>query len=158
MSGSNCCFLTWIQVSQGKGKVVWYSHLFKNFPVCCDSHKGFSIVNKADIDVFLKFPCFLHDPRNFGNLISCSSAFSKSTLYIWMFSAHVLLKPCLKDFEQNLARCEMSAVYGSLNILWHCQCNAKKTNAIIQELFTEHILYSRHLDIVFSDTPKFPTS
>ena len=72
-----CYFLTRIQISQEAGKVVWYSHLFKDFPVCCDSHKGFHVVNEAEVDVFLKFPCFLYDPMNAGNLISGSSAFSR---------------------------------------------------------------------------------
>ena len=71
--------------------------------MCFDPHKGFSIVNEAEVDVFLKFPCFLHDPTNVGNLISGSSVSSKSTLYIWKFLVHVLLKPSLKDFEHNLA-------------------------------------------------------
>ena len=85
--------------------MVWYSHLFKNFPqfVVIHTVKGFSIVNEAEIDVFLKFPWFLHDPANAGNLISGSSAFSKSSLYIWKFSVHVLLKANLKDFEYFLA-------------------------------------------------------
>ena len=75
MSSSNCCFLTCIHISQEKGQVVWYSHLLKNFPVCGDSHKGFVIVNKAEIDVFLEFSCFFHDPAmDVGNLISGSSA------------------------------------------------------------------------------------
>ena len=94
MSGSNCCFLTCIQVSQETGKVVWYSHLFKNFPqfVVIHTVKGFSIAKEAEIDVVLKFPCFFCDPTDFGNLISGSSAFSKSSLFIWKFSVHVLLK------------------------------------------------------------------
>ena len=65
--------------------------------------KGFSVVNEAEVDVFLEFPCFLNDPMNVGNLISGSSAFSKSSLYIWKFSVHVMLKPSLKDFEHKLA-------------------------------------------------------
>ena len=102
MSGSNCCFLTCIQVSQETGKVVWYSHLFKSFPqfVTIYTVKDFSIVSEAD--VFLEFSCFFYDPANIGNLISDSSAFSKSSLYIWKFSVHVPLKPGLKDFECNL--------------------------------------------------------
>ena len=102
MSGSNHCFLTRIQVTQMTGKVVWYSHLFKNFPQCVVIHtvKGFSIVNKAD--VFLEFPYFLYDPTNVGNQISGSSAFSKSNLYIQKFSVYILLKPSLKDFEHYL--------------------------------------------------------
>ena len=87
--------------------MVWYSLLFKNFPqfAVCVFHtiKGFSIVNEAEVDVFQEFPCFLYDPMNDGNLTSGSSAFSKSSLYIWNFSVHVLLKPSLKDFEHYLA-------------------------------------------------------
>ena len=65
--------------------------------------KGFSVVNEAEIDVFLEFPCYFYDPVNVGNLISVSSVFSKSNLYIWNFSVHILLKLSLKDFEDNLA-------------------------------------------------------
>ena len=98
-----CCFLTCIHISQGAGKVVWYSHVLKKFPQFVVIHrvKSFSIVNEAD--VFLEFPCFLHDPTNVGNLISGSSAFSKPSLYIWKSSVHVLLKPTLKDLEHSLA-------------------------------------------------------
>ena len=91
MSSSNCSFLTCTQVSQETGKVVWNSHLFQNFPVCCDPQKGFSIVNEAD--VFLEFSCFFYDPMDVCNLISSSSAFSQSSLCIWKFSVHILLKP-----------------------------------------------------------------
>ena len=105
LSGSNCCFLTGIQVSQEAGKVVWYSHIFKNFPQFVVTHtlKVFSSVNEAEIDVFLEFSCFFYDPMNVVSLISGSSAFSKSSLYIWKFSVHKLLKPSLKDFERYLA-------------------------------------------------------
>ena len=105
MSSSNCRFLTCIQVSQA-GQVVWYSHLFKNFPQLVVTHtvKGFGIVNKAEIDVFLKLSCFFNDPVDVGNLISGSSAFSKSNLNIWKFSVHVLLKPGLENFEHYFAR------------------------------------------------------
>ena len=84
MSGSNCCFLTCIQISQEAGKVVWYSHLFQNFPqfVGIYTVKGFSIVNEAEVGVFLEFSCFFYDPMDVGNLIADSSAFSKSSLYI----------------------------------------------------------------------------
>ena len=80
---------------------MWHSHLFKNFPqfVVIHAVKGFSIVNEAELDVFLKFSCFLHDPMNVGILMSDSSSFSKSGLYIWKFLVHILLKPSLKDFE-----------------------------------------------------------
>ena len=101
MSGSNCCFLTSIQISQEAGKVVWYFHLFNNFPqfIVIYTVNGFGVVNKAEIDVFLELSCFFDDPTDVGNLISDSSAFSKSSLKIWKFSVHVLLKPCLENFE-----------------------------------------------------------
>ena len=77
MSSSNCCFLTCIQVSQKASKVVWYSHPLKNFPqfVVIHTMKGFSVVNEAEVDVFLAFSCFFYDPTDVGNLISGSSAF-----------------------------------------------------------------------------------
>ena len=101
MSGSNCCFLTCIQVSQRAGQVVWYSHLLKNFPQFIVIHtvKGFGIVNKAEIDVFLELSCFFHDLADVGNLISGSSAFSKTSLNIRKFTVHILLKPGLENFE-----------------------------------------------------------
>ena len=104
-SSSNCCFLTCIQVSQEAGKVVWYSHLFQNFPQFVVIHivKGFSVVNEAEVDVFLEFFCFFYDPTDVGNLISCSSAFSKSSLNIWKFSFHILLKPSLENFQHYVA-------------------------------------------------------
>ena len=101
MSSSNCCFLTCIQISQKAGQVVWYSHLFQNFPQFVVVHmvKVFSIVNKVEVDVFLELSCFFDDPANVGNLISGSSAFSKSTLNIWKFTVDVLLKSGLENFE-----------------------------------------------------------
>ena len=86
MSGSNCSFLTHKQVSQRIGKVVWYSHLFKNFPqfVVIRIVKGFSVVNEAEVDVFLEYPCFFCDSMNPGSLISGSSAFSKSSLNVYL--------------------------------------------------------------------------
>ena len=85
--------------------MVWYSHPFKNFLQFIVIHtvKSISIVNAAEIDVFLEFSCFFCDPTDIGNLISGSSTFSKSSLYIWKFSIHILLKPSLKDFEHVLA-------------------------------------------------------
>ena len=101
MSSSNCYFLTCIQVSQKADQVVWHSHLLKNFPQFIVIHtvKGFGIVNKAEIDVFLEPSCFFDDPTDVGNLISASSAFSKSNLNIWKYVVHVFLKPGLKNFE-----------------------------------------------------------
>ena len=83
------------------GQVVWYSHLLKSFLQFVVSHtvKGFGIVNKAEVDVFLELSCFSYDPTNVGNLISGSSAFSKYNLNIWKFSVHILLKPGLENFE-----------------------------------------------------------
>ena len=123
MSSSNCCFLTCIQVSQETGKVVWYAYLFKNFPLFVVIHTGkvVSIVNEAEVNVFLKFSFFLYDPTNAGNLISGSSVFSKPSLHIWKFLVQILLKPSLKDFEHNLTSMwnEHNRL-DSLNILWHC--------------------------------------
>ena len=105
MSSSNCCFLTCIQISQEASQVDWYHHLFQNFPhfVMIHTVQGFGIVNKAEIDVFLELSCFSDDPTDVGNLISGSSAFSKSSLNIWKFSVHVLLKPRLENIEHYFA-------------------------------------------------------
>src|SRR5574337_276145 len=101
MSSSNYCFLTCIQISQEAGQVVWYSHLFQNFTQFIVIHtvKGFGIVNKAEIDVFLKLSFFFHDSADVGNLISGSSAFSIASLNIRKFTVHVLLRPGLENFE-----------------------------------------------------------
>ena len=101
MSSSNCCFLTCIQISQEVGQVVWYSHLFKDFLQLIVIHavKGFGIVNKAEIDVFLELSCFFDDSSDVGNLISGSSAFSKSSLNIWKFLVHILWKSVLENSE-----------------------------------------------------------
>ena len=103
MSGSNCCFLTCIQISQEAGQVVCYSHLFKNIPqfVVIHTVKGFGIVNKAD--VFLELSWSFDDLTDVGNWISGSSAFSKSNLNIWKFPVHLLLKPGLENFEHCFA-------------------------------------------------------
>ena len=100
----DCCFLTHIQVSQDTGKMVWYFHLSKSFPQFIMIHtvKGFSVVNKTEIDVFLKFLCFLYNAANFGNLISSSSSFSKHSLDIWKFLVHITLKPSMQDFKYEL--------------------------------------------------------
>ena len=85
--------------------MICYSHLLKNFPqfVVIHTVKDFGVINKAEVDVFLEFSCFLYDPTDVGNLISGSSAFSKSSLNIWKFSVHILLKPCLENFELYFA-------------------------------------------------------
>ena len=90
-----------MQISQEAGQVVWCSHLLKNFPqfVVIHTVKGFGLINTAEVDVFLVFSCFFNDPTDVGNLISGSSAFSKSSLTIWKFMVHVLLKPGLENFE-----------------------------------------------------------
>ena len=110
------------RVSQEAGKVVWYSHLIKNFPqfVVIHTAKGFSILNETEVDVCLEFPCFFYDSAYARNLISNSSAFSKSNLYTWKFSVPVLLKPSLKDVEHNSCwHVRWVQLYDHLNILWH---------------------------------------
>ena len=101
MTGTNCCFLTWKQISQEADKVVWYSYLLSNFPQFLVSHtvKGFGIVNKAEIDIFLELSCSFDDSVDVGNLISGSSAFSKFRLNIWKLMVQVLLNPGLENFE-----------------------------------------------------------
>ena len=117
MFSSNCCFLTCIQVSQEAGQVIWYSHLL-NFPQFIVIHtvKGFGIVNKAEIDVFLGLSCFFDNSLDVGNLISGSSAFSKSSLNIRKFMVHVLLKPGLENFEHYFTSM-FSSVQFSLSVV-----------------------------------------
>ena len=111
MFSSNCSFLTCIQISQEAGQVVWYSHLFQNFPqfVVTHTYKGFGGVSKAEVDVFLEL-CFFYDPTDVSNLISGSSDFSKSKLNIWKFTVHILLEPGLENLSITLLACEMSAI------------------------------------------------
>ena len=92
--------------------MVWYSHLLKNFPQFVVFHtvKGFSIVNEAEVDVFLELSCLFYDPSDVGNVISGFSAFSKSSLNIWKFSIHILYKPSLGISSITLLACEMSAI------------------------------------------------
>ena len=92
MSGSNCCFLTCIQISQEAGKVVWYSHLFQNFPFFVVIHvvKGFGVVNEAEIDVFLKLSSFFYDPADVGNLISVCSALPKTRKHLEVHGSHIV--------------------------------------------------------------------
>ena len=105
MSSSNCSFLTRIQISQEAGEVVWYSQLLKNFPQFIVIHtvKGFGIVNKSKVDVFLEVCSFFDDPADVGNLFSGSSPFCKSSLNFWKFLVQVLLKPLLENFEHFFA-------------------------------------------------------
>ena len=125
MSSSNCCFLACIQVSKEAGQVVWYSHLL-NFLQFLMIHivKGFCMVNKAEVDIFLELSCFFNDPTDVGNLISGSSAFSKYTLNVWKFIVHVLLKPVLENFEHYFASvwddCSCAVVWAFFGIafLW----------------------------------------
>ena len=102
MSDSNCCFLTCIQISQEAGQVVCY--LFNNFPQFVEIHtvKGFGIVNKAKVDVLLERSCFFDHPEDVGNLISGSSAFSKSSLNIWKFAERRLLRRCPEQGQEEL--------------------------------------------------------
>ena len=118
MSSFNCFFLTCIQVSQEAGQVVWYSHLFQNFPQFTVIHtaKGFGIVSKAEIDVFLELPCFFDDLADVGNLISCSSAFSKTSLKIWKFTVHVSLKPGLENPQTRQYFPEMICLHSAQSV------------------------------------------
>ena len=126
MSSSNCCFLSCIQISQVAGKVVWYSYLLKNFPqfVVIHTVKGFSVVNEAEVDASLEFSCFFYDPTDVGNLISGSSAISKSSLNIWKFSVHVLLKPSMENFEHyfvsvwDKCSCAVVWIFFGIAFLW----------------------------------------
>ena len=123
MSSSNCCFLTCIQISQEAGKALWYSHLLKNFPQFVVIHTVKGIVNKAE-DVFLEHSYFFNDSVDVGNLTCGSSAFSKSSLNIWKFSVHILLKPGLENFEHYFAsmwdECNCAVVWAFFGIafLW----------------------------------------
>ena len=125
-SSSNFSFLTYIQISQETSQVVWYSHLFKSLPqfVVIHTDKGFVIADKTEIDVFLELSWFFHDPTDVGNLIYGSSTFSKFSLNIWKFMVHVLLKPCLENFEHYFAsvwdECNCVAVWAFfwIDFLW----------------------------------------
>ena len=147
MSSSNCCLLTCIQISQEAGQVVWYSHLLKIFPqfVVIHTVKSFGIVNKAEVDAFLEPPCFFYDPVDVGNLISGFSAFSKSSLNIWKFMVHILLKSGLENFEHYFAR------------MWD-ECNC----AIVWTLFSIAFLWdwneNWHFPVLWplQSSPKFP--
>ena len=131
MSSSNCCFLTCIQISQEAGQAVGYSHLFWNFPQFVGIHKvkGFGIVHKVEVDVFLELSSSFNDPTDVGNSISGSSAFSKSNLNIWMFTVHILLKPGLENFEHYFAsmwdECNCAVVWAFFGIAFLWDLNEK---------------------------------
>ena len=124
--GSNCCFLTCIQISHGAGKVVWYSHLFKNYALFFMIHtvKGLAVINKAEVNVFLELSCFFSDPADTGNFICDSSAFSKSSLNIQKFMIHILLKPGLKNLGHYFAsvwfecNCAIVWTFSGVAFLW----------------------------------------
>ena len=128
MSSCNCCFLTCKQVSQEAGQVVWYSHLFQNFPLFIVFHtvKGFGIVNKAEICIFLEISCFFDDPADVGNLSSGSSAFSKTSLNIWKVIVHVLLKPGLENFKHYF-----TSMWDDISHLIHTATPGAKTRQIL---------------------------
>ena len=141
-SSSNCCFLTCIQVFQEAGQVVWYSHLSQNFPqfVVIHTVKGFGIVKQAEVDVFLELSCFFHDPVDVGNLISGSFAFSKSSLNIWKFTVHVLLKPGLENFEYYFAsvwdECSCVVDWAFFGIAFLCNWNENWTFPVLWSLLS----------------------
>ena len=111
MSSSNLLPDLHTQVSQEEGQAVWYSRLLKNFPVYCDPYsQRLWHSQQAEIDVILELSCFFDDPADVGNLISGSSAYSKTSLIIWKFTVHVLLKPGLENFEHYFTSCEMSEI------------------------------------------------
>ena len=126
MAGSDSCFLTCIQVSQDTGRMDWYSHLYQHFPQFIMIHtvEGFGIVSKAEIDVFLELSCFFHGPADVGNLICGSSAFFKTSLNIWKFTVHVLLKPDLENLEPYLTsvwdecNCAIVRAFFGIAFLW----------------------------------------
>ena len=132
MSSSNCCFLTCIQVSQEAGQVFPWEFPSLVFPSLLEfstvyydhTVKGFGIVNKAEIDVFLELSCFFDDPADVGNLIFGSSAFSETSLNIWKFTVHVLLNPGLENFEHFFTsvwdECNCAVVWAFFGIafLW----------------------------------------
>ena len=117
MSSSKCCFLTCIQIFQEAGQVVWFSHLLKNVSqfVVIHTVKGFGIVNKAEVDVFMECSYFFNDPTDIGTLVFGSFAFSKSSLNIWNFVVHILLKTVLENFE-----CYFTCVWDEYNcvVVW----------------------------------------
>ena len=151
MSTSTCCFLTCIQISQEVGQMVWYSHLFKSFPqfVVIHTVKGFGIVNKAKVHIFLELSCFFDDPADVGNLISGSSAFSKSSLTILKSSSdHTMLKPGLENFEHYFAsmwdECNCAVVWTFFGITFLWDWNESWPFPVLWPLLSFPGLLSRH--------------
>ena len=142
MISFNCCFLIRIQISQEAGKKVWYSYLFKNFPQFVVMHtvKGFGIVNKVEVDVFLELSRFFYDPMDVGNLISGSSGFSKSSLIIWKFMVHILLKPGLENFEHYFAsvwdECNCAVVWAFFGIAFLRDWNENWPFSVLRPLLS----------------------
>ena len=142
MSNSNCCFLNSIQTSKEAGQVVLYSYLLKTFPQFAVIHtvKGFCIVNKAEVDIFLELSHFFDDPLDVGNLISGSSAFSKTSLNIWKFSVHILLKPGLENFEHYFAsvwdECNCAVVWTFFGIAFFGDWNENWPFPVLWPLLT----------------------
>ena len=156
MSSSNCCFLTCIQISKEADQVVWYSHVLKNFPqfVVIHTVKGFGVVNKAEVHVFLEFSCFFNDPMDVSNLISRSSAFSKSSLNIWKFSVHVLLKPGFENFEHHFTsvwdECNLAVVWAFFVIAFLWDWNENRPFSVLWPLLSfPDFLFSVHLGNFF---------
>ena len=142
MSISNCCFLTCVQISQEAGQEVWYSHLlnFLQF-VVIHTVKGFGVVNKAEVAAFLELSCFFDDPTGVGNLISGSSAFSKSSWNIWKFTVHVLLKPSLENFKHYFAsvwdECNCAVVWAFFGIAFLWNWNEKWSSPVVTAEFSK---------------------
>ena len=142
MSSYKCCFPTCIQISQGAGQVVWYSHLSQNFPqfVMIYIVKDFGLVNKAEIDFFLELSCFFDDEMDVGNLISGSSAFSKTSLNIWKFMVHVLLKPDLENFEHYFTsvwdECNFAVAWAFFGIAFFGDWNENRSFPVLWPLLS----------------------
>ena len=163
MSSFNCCFLTCIQIFQEAGQVVWYSYLFQNFPQFMVIHivKGFGIVNKAEIDVFSGILFFFDDPTDVGNLISGSSAFSKTSLNTWKFTVHILLIHSLENF-QHYSRKSRNTWSNRQILTWSTKWSREKANRILPRGCTGHskhpILITQektlHTDITRWSTPR----
>ena len=163
MFSSNCCFLTCIQIYQKAGQVVWYSHLFQNFPqfiiIVIHTVEGFGIVNKAETDIFLEFSCFFDDPAEIVNLISGYSAFSKTSMNIRKFSGHVLLKPGLENFEHYFTsmwnECSCMVVWAFFGIAFLRDWNENGSFAVLWPLLSSPNLLAywvQHFhSIIFQD-------